>query len=112
MTSEKNSTLETSFTSYFFIFLLIAGIALLIFSLYTAEQGRYFGGLQQIAAGMTLIGIGEWINHPLQKSIAYKDRKNFIFKQVYHRKRKPNGVGNICEIIGLILIFTGMAEYI
>lgn len=112
MSSEKDSTTVTSLSSYFFIFLLLGGGVLLIISLVTAEEGQYLGGLQQIAAGITLIGIGEWINHPLQKSLTYKDRQNFIFQRIRHRKRKPNGLGNIFEIIGLIMIFTGLAEYI
>ena len=112
MSSEKENSSLTSYTSYFFILLLIAGGVLLIFSFYTAEEGQYFSGLQQIAMGITLIGIGEWINHPLQKSIAYKDRKNFIFHHITHRKRSPNGIGNILEIIGVLMIFTGLAEFI
>jgi hypothetical protein len=112
MTSEKERTTVTSLWNYFFIFLLLGGGLLLIYSLVTAREGQYFGGLQQIAAGITLIGIGEWINHPLQKSVRYKDRQNFIFQKIRHRERKPNGLGNIFEIIGLLMIFTGLAEYI
>jgi len=112
MTSEKETTTVTSFWNYFFIFLLLGGGVLLMYSLFTAKEGQYFGGLQQIAAGITLIGIGEWINHPLQKSLRYKDRQNFIFQKIRHRKRKPNGIGNILEIIGLLMIFTGLAEFI
>ena len=112
MTSEKDSTTVTRFSSYFFILLLLGGSILLLYSIITAEEGQYFAGLQQIAAGITLIGIGEWINHPLQKSVAFKDRQNFIFQKIRHRQRKPNGIGNICEIFGLLIIFTGLAEYI
>ena len=111
MTSEKNSTNVKSLSNYFFIFLLLGGGVLLIISLITAEEGQYFGGLLQIAAGITLIGIGEWINHPLQKSMTFKDRHNFIFQRIHHRKRNPNSIGNIFEIFGLIMIFTGLAEY-
>jgi hypothetical protein len=111
-TSEKDSTTTTSLSSYFFILLLLVGTILLIISCIIAEEGQYFSGLQQIACGITLIGIGEWINHPLQKSVAFKDRQNYIFQRILHRRRKPNGIGNICEIIGLIMIFTGMADYI
>lgn len=112
MTSKKNNASVTSFSSYFFIFLLFGGGVLLIYSMITAEEGQYFSGLQQIAAGITLIGIGEWINHPLQKSLTVKDRQNYIFQKIRHRKRKPNGIGNIFEIFGLLMIFAGLAEYI
>lgn len=112
MSSEQENPSFTSYTSYFFILLLVVGGVLLIFSFSTAEEGQYFGGLQQIAMGITLIGIGEWINHPLQKSVTYKDRKNYIFQRITHRKRSPNGIGNILEIIGMLMIFTGLAEFV
>jgi hypothetical protein len=112
MTSEKEKTIVTRLSNYFFVFLLLGGGILLTYSLVTAGEGHYFGGLQQIAAGITLIGLGEWINHPLQKSLRYKDRQNFIFQKIRHRERKPNGLGNIIEIAGVLMIFTGLAEYI
>lgn len=112
MTPEKeNSTLQ-NYLSYFFIVLLLTGVMLLIYAFTTAEESRFFGGLQQIAMGIILIGIGEWINHPLQKSVAVKDKKDFIFHRITHRKRRPNGIGNIVEIIGLLMVFTGFAEYL
>lgn len=112
MASEKKDSVLQSYLSYFFILLLLAGVLLLVYAFVTAEEGVYFNGLQQIAMGITLIGLGEWINHPLQKSVAVKDKKNFIFQRIKHRKRRPNGIGNILEIIGLLMVFTGFAEYL
>ena len=112
MTSEKNDSVLQNILSYFFVLLLLAGGLLLVYAYSTAEKGQYFGGLQQIAIGIILIGLGEWVNHPLQKSVAVKDKKNFIFHQIKHRKRKPNGIGNIVEIIGLLMVFTGFAQYL
>lgn len=103
---------HTPLTSYFFIFLLIVGGVMLVISLFTAEEGTYFGSFRQLAAGVTLVGIGEWINHPLQKSLTVADRHNFIFQRIRHRQRNPNGIGNILEIIGLLLIFAGLAKYV
>lgn len=112
MTSEKKDSVIQSYLSYFFILLLLAGVILLVYSFVIAKEGEYFGGLQQIAIGITLIGLGEWINHPLQKSMAVKDKKNFIFQPIKHRKRRPNGIGNLLEIVGLLMVFTGFAEYL
>lgn len=111
MTPQRNDSAIQRYLSYFFILLLLAGVILLIYAFVSAEDGQYFGELQQIAMGITLIGLGEWINHPLQKSVAVKDRTNFIFQRIKHRKRKPNGIGNILEIVGLLMIFTGFAGY-
>lgn len=105
------SKLQTPITSYFFILLLITGGGLLIFSFFSAEQDNYFGSFRRIAAGLLLVGIGEWINHPKQKSVQYRDKTNFIFQHVLHRKRNPSSLGNLMEISGLLLIFAGAAGY-
>ncbi|MBM9603427.1 hypothetical protein [Desulfopila inferna] len=101
-----------SMSHYFFIFLLTAGLALLFYTFFNAQDEKIFSGLRQIALGITLIGIGEWINHPLQKSVTYKERKDFIFQKIRHRKRNPSVLGNLFEIGGLLLIFTGLADYV
>lgn len=108
MATEK---FHTPAASYFFILLLIAGVILLTFSFMPSQANQLFGGLRRIGLGFTLIGLGEWINHPLQKSVAYKDRKKLIFQYILHRKRNPSALGNLFEIVGLILIFMGFAVY-
>lgn len=112
MTAMADNTKNSPVTRYFFIVLLISGIGLFIFSLFTESQNAFFSGLQQISIGFFLIGTGEWINHPLQKSVRYKDKENFIFRRIHHRKRNPSGLGNLLEICGLILIFTGIATFL
>ncbi len=97
---------------YFFIFLLTAGGVLLFYTFFNGQEEKVFSGLRQIALGIILIGIGEWINHPLQKSVTYKERKDFIFQKIRHRKRSPSVFGNLFEIGGLLLIFTGLADYV
>jgi len=107
----KTQTTRYPLTSYFFIFFLVAGAALLVASLiYTAESG-FFSWLRQIAFGILLVGIGEWINHPLQKTVALKDKEKFVFQKILHRKRTPSELGNLIEISGLLLFFSGLAEY-
>jgi hypothetical protein len=109
MAAKKN---QTYITHYFFIFLLIAGTALLLVTFLDGLNGRLFPGLRQIAIGIMFIGVGEWINHPLQRSVTYMDRKENIFQKIRHRKRSPSVFGNLFEICGLLLIFAGVAEYI
>ncbi len=99
-------------TSYFFILLLCLGAGMFIWSFFTTNHNVFFSGLQQIASGIFIVGIGEWINHPLQKSLSYRDRKDFNLQKIRHRKRNPSSLGNLLEICGLILIFTGLAAYI
>lgn len=99
-------------TSYFFIFLLISGSALLLYSLYAGDWGNYWGGLQRIAVGIIALGIGEWINHPRQESVQYTDYQHSTFHHFCHRRRNPSSFGNLFEIGGLICIFMGLAEYV
>ncbi len=103
---------QTPLTSYFFIFLLAAGGGLMLFSFLWSQTDVLFSGLRQIALGITLIGAGEWINHPLQKSIACKKKNDYVFEKFLHRQRNPSALGNLFEIVGLILVFTGLAAYI
>lgn len=109
MASKKS---RTSITNYFFIFLLTTGGGLLLFSFLRNRPDVIFSGLRQIALGITLMGIGEWINHPLQKSITCKNKNDYVFEKFRHRQRNPSALGNLFEIVGLILAFTGLAEYI
>ncbi len=106
-----DKTPHSPLTSYFFIILLFIGAGLFVLSFFTENQRDFFSGLQQIALGIFTIGVGEWINHPLQKSLAYRDKKDMIFQKIRHRKRNPSSLGNLLEICGLILIFTGLAGF-
>jgi len=121
MAMEKQLS-QSSLTNYFFIFLLVSGIILLIISFFTGENNQVFSGIRQISAGALLIGIGEWINHPLQKTTALKDNKGqhgrnkgkerLVFHKILHRKRRPSSLGSLFEISGLLLLFTGLADYL
>lgn len=102
---------RTYWTSYFFIFFLVTGSALLLYALYEGDWQHYWGGLQRIAVGIVAIGIGEWINHPRQKSVEYTDYRHSTFRHFSHRQRNPSSLGNLFEIGGLICIFMGLAEY-
>lgn len=105
------TTTRTRPTSYFFILLLIAGTLMLVYSFVFGESDRLLGGLREIGLGTLLIGIGEWVNHPLQKSLVCENRREFIFQNIRHRQRNPSSLGNLLEIAGLILIFTGLADF-
>ena len=106
-----DNTPHSHLTSYFFIILLFIGAGLFVLSFFTENQRDFFSGLQQIALGVFSIGVGEWINHPLQKSLAYSDKKDMIFDKIRHRNRNPSSLGNLLAICGLILIFTGLADF-
>lgn len=108
--TEKRS--QVSMTQYFFIFLLAAGGILLLYSFLQVQENGIFSGLRQMGLGITLTGVGEWINHPLQKSMTYREKKDLVFQKILHRKRNPSVLGNLFVICGLLLIFTGLADYL
>jgi len=111
MAAHIPTTTRTSPTSYFFILLLVIGVLILIYSFVFSEDGPLFSGLREIGLGVLLIGVGEWINHPLQKAHICKSRRELIFQDIRHRRRNPSALGNLSEIVGLILIFTGLADF-
>lgn len=80
-------------------------------SFFLGITGGLFYGIRQIALGIIFIGIGEWVNHPLQKSMVMQGEKNVKFRKFTHRKRSPSGLGSLLEIIGLLLLFIGIADY-
>ena len=108
----KKREIDTAWTSYFFLFLLTSGVIILLLSFFFLQTGSIITGLRQIGSGVLLIGIGEWLNHPLQKSISVKKEEDLHFHRFLHRNRSPRGIGNILEIIGLLLIFIGIGSYI
>ena len=48
----------------------------------------------------------------MQKSQEVDDREKMRLRRILHRKRNPSSLGNLMEIGGLILLFTGVADYI
>ncbi len=102
---------DTPLTTYFYIILFITGLILTGGSIVVGFP-EPINWMSQIGTGLLLIGIGEWINHPLQKSISYEREAEYTFKRFKHRQRKPSGLGNLFEISGLLLTFIGLAEVI
>ena len=105
------SKLTTPVTTYFFILLLFAG-ALFIAGSFFMGMEELINWMSQVGTGLLLIGLGEWINHPLQKSLTYEEKGEYTFRRFKHRRRKPSGIGNLLEIGGLLLVFMGVAEII
>lgn len=107
----NNSSQKTPITTYFFIILLVVGV-LTVAASFIVIGKDLFNWMQQIGSGLVLIGIGEWINHPEQKGITYEDDQEVTFKHVKHRNRQPSSLGNLLEIVGLLLIFIGLADLV
>ena len=107
----KSDTHQKSLSHYFFVMLLVCGTIVFLLSFFIGNQDITFGELREMGTGILLIGIGEWINHPLQKSFIVEDENITDIKKFKHRKRNPSSLGNLLEIAGLILVFTGLADF-
>ena len=57
-----------------------------------------------VSVGIILIGIGEWINHPLQTTLFYSYK-------ITSRKRINTFSGNLADIIGIGLVILSFARF-
>lgn len=108
----EKEKLSTTLMQNFFIVLLLAGAVMVVITFAFMQQDQLFSGIRQIAIGILLIGLGEWISHPQQKSIQCEGEKQLIFSRFKHRKRSPNALGSLLEIVGVLMLFIGAADYI
>jgi hypothetical protein len=67
--------------------------------------------VQLISLGALLLGIGEWINHPLQTKIM---PPNAYYApggaKITSYNRKPCFLGSLFNILGFVIIFIGVCK--
>jgi hypothetical protein len=62
--------------------------------------------------GLLLFGSGEILNHPVQTGCNFTENEKSQLRRFKHRQRNPTGLGNLFDISGLLLFFTGLTEFI
>ncbi len=102
---------STPWTSYLFIVFLLGGCIILVLALFIFPPPTFFGGLRRLGAGLLLIGLGEWINHPRQEAIEPL-KEGTSFQHGQHRRRNPSSLGSLLEIAGIILAISALADYL
>ncbi|MFW2365131.1 MAG: hypothetical protein ACN4GW_01855 [Desulforhopalus sp.] len=85
-----------------------AGVACLGLSFTLQLELHIFKGMLYISFSFLTFGIGEIINHPKQRLVISATEKDKLTRQV-HRKRSVCSLGNLCDIIALLLFFVGLA---
>jgi len=97
--------------TWYKVFVYLGGLVLII-SLFVEVKGIANTQLQLLSAGFFFIGIGEWKNYKVQSWIkppnVYTGPTAFIQGSI----RKPDLVGIILDITGLVLIVLGVYSII
>lgn len=88
---------------YWYKALLVIGTCVLIVSLSTEMKGVENSVVQLISLGSIFIGLGEWINHPLQVRLVPG-------AQISGYPRKNYASGNALDTLGVIFVFIGVVK--
>jgi len=93
---------------YWYKALVVLSAVLLLISLTVELKGIENSIAQLLCLGVLFIGIGEWINHPLQSAImppnAYDAPGGAIITSY---KRKPCLLGTLFDILGFTITVVG-----
>ena len=89
---------------YWYKAMLVICFVLFVVSLTQDVHVITNAALMLLSSGGMFVSIGEWINHPLQTRIA---RAPYGFSHISSYRRLPSILGNLFDILGLILICLG-----
>ena len=96
-----------------FFLLLIAAGALMValsFALFAADilQAK---GLRAIGSFCLLLGLGEYLNHPVQKKQTFDQLHHSTTPTTLHRSRNPCGLGNTFDVLAVICLFLALSYF-
>lgn len=100
-----NNPLQSLALDYWYKAVLAISTALLIVSLTVPLQGVRNDIAQLLCLGGIFVGLGEWVNHPLQESIGAG------FKLSGH-PRRSSFLGTVLDLLGLACIGYGLYRLI
>lgn len=104
---------EPNYLIFLLLLMGITGIAAIFISMVPMELGSSsVKGIRSTGFSLLFIAIGEWLNHPLQKSIRSFDENSETAETLIHRKRNPCSLGNVFDVFGLILIFIALSLFL
>jgi len=91
------------------VILAAAGIAIAVAALLLQPERHLYKGLIFLAVAFLNFGGGEILNHPEQ---AAADHHTAGQKEHTVRTRNTCGLGNLLDIVGLLMFFVAMASFI
>ena len=68
--------------------------------------------MRAIGLSFLFLGVGEYLNHPVQKRLTYNDRDDSGPQTTLHRSRNPCGLGNTLDVLALICLFVAFGLFL
>jgi len=90
--------------------LLVLGVLALLYTLLFIDQPAQFKGWALISMSLMGFGSGEILNHPREP--VFRQDENETGQQSFYRVRNTCGLGNILDIVGLLLFFVGLSSFL
>ena len=97
----------------FFMFLIAAGLLMVALS-FVLLKGDILQakGFRAIGFFCLLLGLGEYLNHPLQKKQTLTARQGSgPPTPALHRSRNPCGLGNTFDVLAVICLFLALSYF-
>lgn len=95
---------------FLFLVLIGAGILIIVLSFFS-DCNTYIKphGLRAIGFICLFLGLGEYLNHPLQKKLIPSDQDDSGVQEKLHRTRNPCGLGNTLDVLALVCLFIAVS---
>jgi hypothetical protein len=90
---------------------LATGLAGVIGSFVLQLPPSTFLPLLLVSSGCTAFGVGEIINHPIERIPEFGQAPGDNDEMIY-RRRNDCSLGNLLDIVALLLIFIGIAKFL
>ncbi len=87
------------------------GLLGLFVTLFIEPKHTILKGMVLISAALIIFGLGEFLNHPKEKSFMATEQGD-TKRREYIRRRNTCGLGNLCIIVALLLFFIGLSSLI
>jgi len=95
-----------------FILLIIVGATLFVVSLTSLLTTPFMiAGVRSVAFFFLFAGIGEYLNHPLQKKLSPPTSEKNSPQQTFVRTRNPCGLGSTLDVLALISLFVALSFF-
>ena len=96
----------------FFVLLVMSGVLIIAVS-FTFFPGNILQakGIRALGFFLLFLGVGEVVNHPVQKSLALNEQNDSGPHATLHRSRNPCGLGNTLDVLALICLFISLSLF-
>jgi len=102
-----------TFPVILWLLLAFCGIVLVAvsFTIFTADIAQA-KSIRAIGLSCLFLGVGEYLNHPVQKRLTFNDLDDSGPQTTLHRSRNPCGLGNTLDVLALIGLFIALGLFL